>query len=702
MRVSSGMYYDNLYSSQNSHLTNKLFDVNKQISSGLKIQYASDDVSAFAETMRLDNEVSALEEVSRSAQSAYKVSNQTDQILNDFNDSMDRMRTLMIQGANDTNDETSMDAISAELRGLEKHLKNLSNTSINGQFLFSGSLVDVKPISDDGTYNGNDVARNAFLGSNVKQQFNISGAELFLGEEVSIKREVVSNVPNMDLVEKYERLGGSGEDRYLDTDNTIRDLMGDTDNEVDTNNNKHFFYIRGADTNGTAIKEKFSMSDEDSVDSLLEKIGTIYGNTADLSMVNVSMNNHGQIEIEDKLRGSSKIEFHMVGALDLDGGGDADVTDIDDLDDGEQTFSKIMNGTSTANNPNLHVKEFMFSGLDSTDSSTKIDGLMYDRTQFTKNGSKVTSSVPQVLKDTNAFASNSTKLSEVADITQGTIDPSDDTLSGTTFKLEGIDTSGNSYDVTIDLDKSAVNGGNGSSFTIGGDTYDIFTASSPRTAVDADDMTYRQLMDVVNMVVTGNLPAGNTTSDYDKAIETSNYAGGTNFTYDGKIEFGDMLNSNSKATISLYDSTTDDFSAGTRGSTMTFNTNNALIISDAKTDFFKTVDKMIEAMESYEHFPDAKSGDAGGIGIEYGIAMMDDLQTHIFRSHSMVGAQSNVLDKALERTAMLEITTKTLRSSVIDTDLAEASLELTKLSLNYEAMLSTVGKVSKLSLVNYL
>ena len=44
----------------------------------------------------------------------------------------------------------------------------------------------------------------------------------------------------------------------------------------------------------------------------------------------------------------------------------------------------------------------------------------------------------------------------------------------------------------------------------------------------------------------------------------------------------------------------------------------------------------------------------------------------------------------------------TLRSSVIDTDLAEASLELTQLSLNYEAMLSTVGKISKLSLVNYL
>ena len=68
----------------------------------------------------------------------------------------------------------------------------------------------------------------------------------------------------------------------------------------------------------------------------------------------------------------------------------------------------------------------------------------------------------------------------------------------------------------------------------------------------------------------------------------------------------------------------------------------------------------------------------------------------------MVGAQSNTLTNSLERTELLEISTMTLRSSVIDTDLAEASLELTQLTLTYEAMLSTVGRVSQLSLVNYL
>ena len=96
------------------------------------------------------------------------------------------------------------------------------------------------------------------------------------------------------------------------------------------------------------------------------------------------------------------------------------------------------------------------------------------------------------------------------------------------------------------------------------------------------------------------------------------------------------------------------------------------------------------------------TGDIRNIGIQNAIAKLDDLMDHVGRSHATVGAQSNSLTASLERTQTLEISTMTLRSSTIDTDMAESSLKLTQLSLNYEAMLSTVGRISKLSLVNYL
>ncbi|HIP02228.1 MAG TPA: flagellar biosynthesis protein FlgL, partial [Campylobacterales bacterium] len=132
MRVTSSMYYNSLYATNNLKLNNKLFDVNKQIASGLKIQYAKDDVRIFTETMRLDNELVTITQVKKSTQSGYKISNQTDIVLNEFETSLDRMKTLLINAANGTHSPESLDAIAGELRGLEKHFKNLANTSING------------------------------------------------------------------------------------------------------------------------------------------------------------------------------------------------------------------------------------------------------------------------------------------------------------------------------------------------------------------------------------------------------------------------------------------------------------------------------------------------------------------------------------------------------------------------------------------
>ncbi len=700
MRITSSMYYESLYGQSNSKISNQLFDVNKQIASGLSIQYAKDDIAIFSETMRLDNELSALQEAKKSAQSGYKISNQTDIVLNDFEDTMNRMRTLLVQASNGTNSDTSLDAIATELRGIEEHFITLANSSINGKYLFSGSATDTKPISNDGEYLGNDGAMTAFIGSGVQQQYNLAGSDLFLGEEVLVKREITSNVVNSSLTAAYPDftdLNVTGGNELINSQSTIRDLMGDTDNNIDTLNAKHQFYLRGTQSDGTAFNEQISMRDDESVDELLNRIGQAYGNTPDLDVVNVTMNDYGQIVVQDKIAGSSKLDFHMVGAVDYSGGSAANVTTIDDLDVGEKNFDRIMNGTSVAANQDLYVKEFVVSSLPPANgAATNIEAIVYDRTKFSENGSTLSSNTPQILRDGNAFATPSTKLSEVADLSQGTAG----TLDGTQFTMSGTDINGNPYTAQIDL-KSTANGGSTFSLDGGITNYEIYNVGTPRAAVDADEMTYQQYMDTMNMIITGNIPASTgSAADFDKALYDSNFSGGTYITRDGLIEFQETGVSDTQASIALHDSNSGDFSKDP--SVMTFNTNNALTIRDPKTDFFKTIDEMITSVENHSLYPDSKGDNVRSIGIENSISMMDDLQDHVFRSHSLVGAQSNSLTKSIERTELLEVSTITLRSSVVDTDLAKASLELTQLQLSYEAMLSTVGKVSQLSLVNYL
>ncbi len=684
MRVSQSTYYNNIFANSNARLNQELFDVNKQIASGLKIQYASDNVRIFAETMRLDNEMVTVGQTKKSIQSGYKVSNQTDVTISEFTKSMNRMRTLLVQAANDTNDKTSRDAIIKELREIEKNLKDLANSSINGQFLFSGSAVNVKPIADDGTYRGNDVGMKAFLGSHNQQKYNITGGELFLGEEGSVNREITSNVVNSNL------LGGA----VLTEDSPLRDLMGDKNG---VSPNIPIFYIRGTRSDGTSFKEKINtLRDTDTLKSLFTKIENIYG----ANSVNISCNSNGEIVIQDKLQGSSKLDFHMVGAIDYTNSmaGNADVKDIDALATGETTYPPT---------GNLYIKEFSKSGLV---SPTSIEGLTYDRAAFMHNGSIISSNVPQVLKaynsstnpytqlNKNAFATDSTKISDVADAKKEILPsttPKTYTLDGTQLLLKGTDVNANRVNLQIDFKDT------GSTFSLDGGVtnYNIYNVDGSQVA--ADTMTYRQMMDVVNMVETDTLPVTtNSVTDYQTAIENSELLGETSLSYDGKIQFEDLNNANTQATISLYDANTNDFTKN--ASVMTFNSNNALTVRDPKTDFFKTINEIIQGVESYNNYPDSTSIVKRNVGIENAIAMMDDLQDHIFRTQSAAGAQSNRLSTSLERIQVLEINTLSLRSSVVDTDLAESSLKLSQLTLNYQAMLATVSKVSQLSLVNYM
>ncbi len=812
------MYYKNVFSPNKTRISEQLFNTNKEISSGLKIEYAKDDISVFSDTMRLDNEITTLQQAKASTESALKMSTQSDKTLNDFQTTLDRMKVLMVNAANASHSDESLYAIHKELQGLREHLKNLANTSINGQYLFSGTALDTKPIDEAGNYRGNDKELKAFAGSNIQIQYNIPGSELFLGEEDRRHRRVTTNVKNYNQTELYPDImkdsavsREQAKESFITANDTIRDLMGDVDEDSSNDPISHF-YLQGQKHDGSGIKKQIDMKSTQSVDELLDAIEDAYGRGS----VHVTLNEHGQIEIEDTMPGSSKLKFHLVGAVDFnqDGNGidDADLKfgtpgekPLSDLEK-QQVYTKafiesgytaytsdvvsvqdrytpsrfILNGEmleksdfskaslstpleeifpqgtdrivlSGQDTQGTRVTDtFLISGKtvenlldhlettydadnslefrlekgkitfssDSTTSQSNIriqmqtqnasgvtDGfamdpyLAYDGIKFAKKGNTLTGNVPQIVTADNSYATKSTKLSEVADLTQA----NRGTLDGTALKLSGTDINGNRYTARIDLKSS------GSEFSIDTDgdgivdspSYSIYNADDPQSPVAADEMTYGQLADVVNMIVTDNLPAAtNTASDYNTAVETASIVATVDLTYDGKLRFSETGETNTKAEIRLEDITT---SGGHQTApALSFQLNDAITVTDPKTDFFKQIDAAIDSVGFGRIRPDAAAEDPRNIGIQNAIQVIDDIGSHIEKVHAKIGALSNSLENSSQRSELLSISAKTLRSSVLDTDIAQASLKLNQLTINYQAILSTIGRVSQLSLVNYL
>ncbi len=628
MRITSGMYYKNIDTS-NTQLNKALFDVNRQISSGRTIQYAHEDSEIFSKTLRLDDEVATLSQVRDSAQAAYKFSTQTDSTIGEMETIMRSFKTTLLAAANETNAPESYYALAAELEGMKTNLMSLANTSIDGKYLFSGTNTGVKPIDADGNYKGNAGDMNAFFGNGVQQKYNITGQDLFFGEEGNIRREVSTNI----------RLTNPTTSQAITANDTIQDLM-------DGNSGVQNFYIRGTQSDGSAFKEVITLNDTDTVNDLLTGISNAYGNRVDVNMRN------GYIAITDNVTGSSKIDFHIVGNT------GATATDIDTLGGSIKAFNK--------------------SALNPAATATGVEAAIYDRTMFTQEGATVTSNVPHIVSADNTVAVDETRLADVFSNLSSTLHLEGNRIDGTLFNI----------DIAF-----------GSPATVSGD-YNYTVADGAGTNTDGADMTYRQLLDVINMAVNSAVPVGND-AGYRAAIEAANANSEVNLTTDGRIELVDKNNIVTQANLAIYDNNSDDFT-NTNGSMATFNTNNALSIRDPKTDFFSVIDEAIFAVKEARGHPDGNADNPRNNGISNALTMLDDLLDHTVRMQTQSGAHSNTLTNAQERTEMLLISTKTLRSEVIDTDVAEAYLRLEQLSLNQQATLSTVSKISKLSLVNYL
>ncbi len=335
MRVTFGSKYNQMNNYQNA-LQNKINDANTQIASGLKIRYGYQNSDINNQNLKFQYEENTLDQGIDVAKNAYTSTLNTDKALQEFSKTMEAFKTKLIQSANDVHSETSRAAIANDLERLREHMMNVANTSIGGEFLFGGSKVDRPPIDSEGKYHGNGEDLNALISSDNLVPYNISGQDLFLGADKDKHKLITTNIKLLnqnklhpDVMDALEH-SSLPEEVFIKPGDTLRELIGDNDKDP-TNDPKEFFYLQGVRPDGSSFKEKFALSkayqnkeSATKVSDLLDKIGHAYGNTSQNKVVDVSLNNWGQIEIKNLTPGSENLDFHLISS-------DGDFDDLDAL-----------------------------------------------------------------------------------------------------------------------------------------------------------------------------------------------------------------------------------------------------------------------------------------------------------------------------------------------------------------------------------
>lgn len=746
--------YSSIKTTQTS--TSNLYKTMNQMTSGLKIRNSYDSAGTYITNARLEYEYATLDQVESSAKLADELMKNTDSTMKEMVDLITQFKVKVTQAVNDTQTPTSREVIAKELSTIKQQIVDLANTSVNGQFLFSGSLTNTKPFDYSGNYYGDDKKLNVVTGDGVRNAYNIPGYDLFFKADNDFKKQVTTNVRLTD--NRFDLNQNPDKTRYLDTDDKFKYLIGrdyvstnkdrlEKDTDFDTQPIDFpptALYVQGVKPDGTSFKSVTLVEPNDTMQGMLDKIGALYGNTSTTKVVDVSINKSGQIQITDLKQGNTVLDFHAVAFTPQFGTRDELVsafqTDMPahkppmsgaDLTNNVlgQVFQNGNINTITQPvqvtinnkqyNLNLHKTDFIFSKMTDSAGNTA-DAADYDNVYFETKNNKVIGNVSQVLKDSGAYATDSTRLSEVAKVS------GNNTLNNTTLNLNITSKGGRNYNVTINLSTSQV------SYQAAGQTITFpVMNTNPITGntgvvTPTNDITYRQLNDIIGLFASDNQPTQSINLNANNQIDEADYRDfqqkikdsqafvNVDLDSKGRITVTDRLSTGTNIRLSLHDSRSSTFPQPPQGgytttatiengtNPLSFSANNALIIDEPNVDFINDLELMIEAVREGYVRADSTGSNPRNTGMQGALERLGHLNEHIIKQRTIIGADQKAMSDTKTKVATLKVNVQSIQSEVVGVDIAEIYTQLMQQQLNYQAALKATTTLSQLSLLNYM
>lgn len=164
----------NIYS-----LQNRIAEGQLRLSTGTRIQRASDDPTAALEGLRISRELRHLDSFQRNISDAQTWLSLADGALQQTNDITIRARNLFIQADSGVLGQDERDAIASELDELAAAVADTANMTRAGHPIFGGTSSSSSPFAANGLFSGNGVEISRQVSTGVNIVVNLNGEETF-------------------------------------------------------------------------------------------------------------------------------------------------------------------------------------------------------------------------------------------------------------------------------------------------------------------------------------------------------------------------------------------------------------------------------------------------------------------------------------------------------------------------------------------
>jgi len=184
MRISnSTIFQQNV--TQMDNLMSNLAKTQQQISSGNRVQTASDDPAAAAQLLEISKMQTANTQYATNRTGAENTLNLTNGALTSVSNLLASAKTLAVQAGNGTLDDTQRSSLATQLRGDISQLQSLANsTNGTGNYLFSGYQTSTQPFIQNPTtgsisYQGDQGQQTVEVAQGQQMATSFSGQTVF-------------------------------------------------------------------------------------------------------------------------------------------------------------------------------------------------------------------------------------------------------------------------------------------------------------------------------------------------------------------------------------------------------------------------------------------------------------------------------------------------------------------------------------------
>lgn len=190
MRVNTNIIPDIVNDLQQSQTT--LNTLLQEVATGKSVSQPSDNPTASAQMVQNTLETANVDQYTQNVSSALTQVQQASSVLSSVASSLTQAVSLGTEGANGTNNSTSLAALAQQVKSILATVVSQANSSLEGSYLFGGTASGTEPFTADSssptgyTYNGNSDTNSVAVGDNTDVQVNLPGNQIFSGSSNSV------------------------------------------------------------------------------------------------------------------------------------------------------------------------------------------------------------------------------------------------------------------------------------------------------------------------------------------------------------------------------------------------------------------------------------------------------------------------------------------------------------------------------------